>query len=146
MASKSTKGLHRTIGLVVDGVQQVGSFAKVTNFSASPDAEMPKTDHLGEEESEVDITIKGWNFSFAIEEEDAAAAAVWDAILSRSRVGQALPRIDLIEIRRYVDPSIQTKSFIYQEAVLKLDSEEASGRTEYNKASWSGACKRRKPL
>lgn len=143
MASKSTKGLHRTLGLVLDGVQQVGSFTKVNSFTATPDAEIKKSDHLGEAESEVDMMHHGWNFQFGIEEQDSAAARAYERIVAAASAGTALPRIDIIEIRAYVDPSLQVETFIYQECVLKLDSDESSGRKEYNKSMFSGACKRR---
>jgi hypothetical protein len=143
MASKSTKGLHRTLALVVDGVQQVGSFTKVVNFTATPDAEIKKSDHLGEPESEVDMMHHGWNFQFGIEEQDSAAAKVYESIANAATDGRTLPRVDLIEIRTYVDGSLPVETFLYQEAVMKMDSDESGGRKEYNKTMFSGACKRR---
>lgn len=144
MPSKSTKGLHRTLALVVDGVQQVGSFAKARSFEANPDASINKTDHLGEAESEVDLMHHGWDGKFTIEEEDAAAAKVYEKYVTASAAGTTMPRVSLMEIRRYVDPAIKPETFLYEEMVLKLDSESSSGRKDYNTASFTFAAKRRK--
>lgn len=144
MASKSTKGLHRTLVLVVEGVQKQGSFAKARTFEASPDASIMKTEHLGESESEVDLMHHGWDGKFSIEEEDAEAAKVYEKYVAASADGTTMPRISLMEIRRYVDPAILPETFLYEEMVLKLDNETAAGRKDYNLASFSFAAKRRK--
>jgi hypothetical protein len=144
MPSKSTKGLHRTLVLVVDGVQQAGSFAKARSFEATPDASIMKTEHLGESESEVDLMHHGWDGKFTLEEEDAAAAKVYEKYVTASADGTTMPRVSLMEIRRYVDPAILPETLLYEEMVLKLDNETASGRKEYNLASFSFSAKRRK--
>lgn len=143
MASKSSKGLHRTLALIVNGQQQPGSFVKVRTFSAKPDAAIMKTDHLGEALSEVDVMHHGWDISFTIEEEDANAAKYYEKVTASSEAGTTLPRVDLIEIRNYVDPSVLPETFVYGELVLKMDSDDSSGRKEYTTMSFSGACKTR---
>lgn len=144
MASKSTKGLHRTVALITNGVTQAGSFAKVRSFSVKPDATVSKTDHLGATTSVVDLMHHGWDGNFTIEEEDQSAALVYEGIAQAAVDGTTPPRISLMEIRRYVDPALIPQTFIYEDVILKLDEEAASGRKEYNTASFTFAATNRK--
>jgi hypothetical protein len=141
MASKSIKGLHQTVGLIVNGVQQVGSFSKVESFEQTPDADLMTSEFLGESESEVDFMHHGWQFRFDVQEEDTKIVDVYESIIVQARAGSPLPRIDVILITAYVDPAVPTMTEIFQEAVLKMDSRSASGRKEYLKAAFSGRCK-----
>ena len=83
MASNRIRGQEATLRIMVDGALQGGSFIKVENFKITPKADLPDSDFLGEKESEPDVQVHGYNFSFTCHEEDSVLTDLYLEIARR---------------------------------------------------------------
>lgn len=135
--SESLKGEHHTISIIIDGVTQAGSFAKLESFDWRPDAEIKKSDFVGEESSEGDLQYNGADFSFAIQEKDAAPLQFWDSIVAKIQNGEMSPDIVVSVTKSYRDPSMIPKTIVFESAVIKLDSMSVK-RKEFTMYNFSG--------
>lgn len=143
MADNKPKGANVTVALIIDGVQQVGSFAKCESFEESPDADIVKSSYLGQAEDDADFQHHGWDLKFTIAETDDSAARAYDKIVAAAAAGRALPSISLMVITTYPDPSKLPATDIYTGIVLKKDSRNVSGKKEMIKNTFSAFAKRK---
>lgn len=129
--------------VIIDGVQQQGSFSKVENFKWNPRQDLTDSDFVGETESEPDVMHHGFDVSFSIHEMDnSAVEAALMTFVDALTAGLPLPKVNLVFIKKYRDPAIPVKTLIFQNVKLKLDSQEASSRKDYVKSSFSGKCRK----
>jgi len=139
--SLRTRGQETFAQIVVDGDLLAGSFAKVENFKITPRADLVDTGFLGESEDDPDVMMHGYDFSFSMHEQDNRAFEVWDKTVSALAAGTTLPRIDVVVIKRYRDPSIKAVTLTLQKCVMKMDSQDLGSRKDYIKTSFSGKCR-----
>lgn len=141
--SDRSRGQETTLNVIVDGQLQAGSFAKVENFKWNPRQDLTDSDFIGETESEPDIMHHGYDMSFMIHEKDNSAVEnVLMAVVAALTSGGTLPKINLVFIKKYRDPSIHPKTLVFQNVRLKFDSQEAGGRKDYIKTSFSAKCRK----
>lgn len=143
MAVDRIRGQETTLQVSIGGQTQEGSFAKVENFKWNPRQDLTDSDFVGETESEPDIMHHGYDMSFTIHEKDNSAVEnVLLAIVDALTAGLPLPRVTMTFIKRYRDPSIPTKTLVFQNVKLKMDSQEAGGRKDYVKTAFSAKCRK----
>ena len=140
--STRIRGQEVTVGLIVDGAQQLGSFTKVEQFKLTPRTDLSDADFLGEKESEPDIQHHGFDFSFMTHEQDSKMFDLLFDIVNRERLGAPHPVVDVIVIHKYRDPGLPSKNIVLQQCVVKLDDHDIGGRKEFVKDSFSGKCRR----
>lgn len=141
--SQRAKGSNTSIVVVQNSQQQVGSFTKCETFEVTPDAEIKKSDFLGESTSDGDMQHHGYDFKFTIHEQDSKAIAFYNNIAAASEAGVLLPDMEVMAITQYPDPAQGIVTEILQDVVIKLDSRAFSGRKEYLKNAFSGFAKRK---
>lgn len=144
--SQRAKGLNTSLVVVLDGKEQAGSFTKCESFEITPDAEIKKSDFLGESTSDGDMQHHGYDFKFTIHEQDKNAIAFYSKVAAASEAGTLLPEVDVMAITQYPDPSQGVVTEVLHECVIKLDSASSSGRKEYKKNSFSGFAKRKQVI
>jgi hypothetical protein len=141
--SDRIRGQETTLQVIVDGDLKSGSFSKVENFKWNPREDLSDNDFIGETESEPDIMHHGYDMSFMIHEmENSAVEQVHQLMVDALTAGVPLPKVNLVFIKRYRDPSIPVKTLIFQNVRLKMDSQEAGSRKDYLKSSFSGKCRK----
>lgn len=142
MATDRIRGQETTLQFIVDGAQKSGSFAYVESFKWSPRQDLSDSDFLGETESEPDIMHHGFDFNFTLHEsENSPIDDVLLPIIQSNQQGTPLPSISLVFIKRYRNPATPTKTVVFQNVVLKFDSQDESSRKDYVKTAFSGKCK-----
>jgi hypothetical protein len=140
--SDRIRGQETSLQVIVDGALQQGSFSKVESFKWSPRQDLTDSDFLGETESEPDLIHHGHDFSFTIHERDNSAVAnVLMQVIQANVAGTALPVVNLVFIKRYRDPSIPVVTIIFQNCVIKFDSQDEANRKDYVKTAFSGKCR-----
>ena len=145
MAVDRIRGQETTLQVAINGQTQDGSFAKVENFKWNPRQDLTDSDFVGETESEPDIMHHGFDMSFLIhEKENGAVDNVLQPIVDALTAGLPLPSVTLTFIKRYRDPSVPTKTLVFQNVKLKMDSQEASSRKDYVKTAFSAKCRKMK--
>lgn len=143
MAVDRIRGQETTLQVAVGNVIQDGSFAKVENFKWNPRQDLSDSDFIGETESEPDLMHHGYDMSFMIHEKDNNAVDnVLQGVVDALTAGLPMPPVTLTFTKRYRDPSVPTKTLVFQNVKLKLDSQEASSRKDYVKTSFSGKCRK----
>jgi hypothetical protein len=141
--SDRIRGQETTLQVVVDGQLQAGSFAKVEDFEWNPKQDLTDSDFIGETESEPDFMHHGFEMKFTIHEKDNSAVEnVLQGLIDANVAGLPMPKVNLVFIKRYRDPSIPTKTLVFQTVRIKFDSQKAGGRKDYLKTSFSGKCKK----
>jgi hypothetical protein len=135
------RGQEVTVMLVVDGNQQVGSFAKTERFKWNPMADLESSDFVGESTSEPDVQHHGYEFSFTVHQMEGNALAVWQNIANQLAAGGVLPNVSLVAVKKFRDPSLVPETVVFQRVALKLDDEDVGGRKDYVKNGFSGRCR-----
>lgn len=141
--SQRLRGREVTIRLTVDGVEQVGSFFKVTEFTITPRTDLVEEEFLGELESDLDIMHHGYDFSFTVQQQDEATLNFLTTIVAREQVRDQHPDITMVVIYAYRDPFATSQVEVYYDVFLKVTERGFSGRKEYVTDGFEGKCKRR---
>jgi hypothetical protein len=140
-AATRIRGQEAQIQIVVDGDLKGSSFAKVTDFTLTPQDEIMTTSFLGETEDDFDYIHRGYDFSFKTHE---ASADINNFLrLCVERELNALPHPDIVIIVqvRYRDIAGTTDSIVLEQVRMKLDSKSISGAKDYVANSFSGKCR-----
>jgi len=136
------RGQETTLQVVVNNQAQVGSFSKCESFKWNPRQDLNDSDFIGEAESEPDLQHHGYDGSFVIHERDNGAVDnVLLPIVNAHTAGTPLPKINLVFIKRFRDPSLPPKTLVFQQVTLKMDGQEAS-RKDYVKSTFSFKCRK----
>ena len=131
-----------SVVLVVDGLPQVGSFAKVTTGQWTPRTDLTDTGFLGESEDEPDVQHHGYDLSFTIHEQDNSAVdSVFLPIVAALTNGQTLPEIGLIFIKKYRDASKPAVQLSFGKVKMKLDNQGFPDRKGFVTTSFSAKCR-----
>ena len=138
------RGQEVTVMVIVDGVPQAGSFAKITQGRWAPRADLSDTGFLGENEDEPDIQIHGYDLSFTIHEQDNGAVdAVWLPIVQAATAENGpLPVVDIIFFKKYRDRKLPPATLTFAQCKLKLDSQEFGDRKSHATTSFSAKCRK----
>ncbi len=137
------RGQHQTMSIVIDDVVQLGSFAKLEDFTPSPKADLTESDFIGESETDFDFQHHGWGGNFTIHESEKSPLTFYNRLVEASAAGTTLPKIDIVVVTTYVDRAAGVVTEIFQKCVLKLSGRANSGRKEFIKNSFEFACKRK---
>lgn len=140
MAIDRVRGQETSLSITVDGILQSGSFTTVDNFKWSPRQDLTNTGFLGEPTERPDLQHHGFDFSFSIHEIDNAAVNVLINIVNQELAGAAPPNMNLVFIKRYMDPALVPETLVFEKVRLKLDSQEAGSRKDFIKTMFSGSC------
>lgn len=144
--SQKMRGAELTMRISVDGIQQVGSLIKLTDFTINPRTDIVEDDYLGEKETDLDIQHHGFDGSFTIDYQDAEGLALADDIIEREINNEEHPQIVITVIYTFREPGARGKIATYFEVFMKQDEEGAGGRKEKVKGKFSFKAKRRKVM
>lgn len=100
MSSNLTRAKEATIQVTVDGVRQRWS-RMIKNFKIKPDAERPRTRHVGQARAQGDIDIKGYELTFSCNRSDSGWWDLINAVQTADRNGAALPQITVAITYKY---------------------------------------------
>lgn len=131
--SQRTRGQEISLRIAVDGQLQEGSFFKVVDFTTTHRSEIPETEFLGEDASDIDFRHDGFDFSWTLHEWDEAPLDLIATIIDREKQQQAHPEVTITVIHSYRGtgaPSPRVE--VYHECVIRASEQGFSGRTEYN--------------
>lgn len=141
MAYLGIRGQETTLQIIIDGDVKQGTFARVENFTLTPRTDLSDLDFLGEDTSTPDVQHHGYDFSFTVNEEDTQAMTFLMSLVQNEELGLPHQDVQINQIVRYRDPSLQTSQRILNDCVLKLDSTSFGGRKELVKNAFSGKCR-----
>lgn len=139
------RGSETTLSVTIDGQQLNGSFAKVESWKVTPRTDLIESDFIGEPLTDLDIQHHGYDISFTIREStrdviDTLLRIVSLASPTLPGTGNS-PAITLTFVRRFRDVGQVALTTICSGVLLKVDDEDASGRKDFVKCSFSGKCK-----
>lgn len=140
------RGQEVTVRVVVDGEVQPGSFFKVTEFTTAMRTDINEEPFLGELEDDLDIQHHGFDFSFTVQNEDAATLEFLSTIIGREQNAEQHPDITLTVIYNYREPGVQDRVEVFHDVFLKVNEQSFGGRKEYVTTSLEGKAKRRSLL
>lgn len=120
-----------------------GSFAKVKNFSITPRIDQTEEGYVGETADDLDQQVHGYDFSFSIDELDSAAIDFLSLIAFKELTNLAPPIITVTASYVYRDLTIQPRTEILTECILKPAERNVGGRKEYISNSYEGKAKHR---
>jgi hypothetical protein len=140
--AQRTKGQDTTLIVSIDDAPQAGSFKKVEGFNWKPEQEIQDSNFLGEPESDYDIQHDGFSGSFTIHElENGAVTNVLKPMVAALAVGDTLPKVTLVFIKAYRDPSLQPAVLTFEGVKLIMTGQDAGDRKGYVKTAFSFKCK-----
>jgi hypothetical protein len=137
------RGIEVTVRVLVEGVLRQGLFRHLTQFTRNNREDIPETELLGQQETELDFIHSGFDLSWSCQIEDADNLAFVDELIAIQRDKQPLPPITIQVEYRFRDPRILPRMAIYRGVVMKEDSESFSSRTDYIECQYSAKAKRR---
>ena len=140
------RGSEDSIKIIVDGKLLKGSFALVDSFKHTPRIDFADGDFLGEKLSEPDYQMHGHEISFTVNESDSACQDLLTQIASQEEQGLLPPKVNIVRRRTYRDGVTPPLVEVYERLLLKPDDNTNGGRKDYVKWSWTGRCKKRRPL
>jgi hypothetical protein len=141
--SLKQRGQEATIIFNVDGVTQVGSFAKVKDFAMSPRTDINEEEYLGELESDLDIQHHGFDFSFTVDNQDERTLDYLSLIVGREQAQQAHPDITMTILNAYRERNAINQAEIYNDVFMKVTEQGYPGRKENVTTGFEGKCKKR---
>lgn len=136
------RGQEVSVTLVLDGVPQGGSFAKMEQFTATPNTELQANDYIGEVLQVPDKQHHGWDFNWTMREQDRRVLDAYQEILDAEEESRPQPVVHIVITTKYRSPEEPSTTIVIQDAVLKLDSYDIGGRAEYVKSTWSGKARK----
>jgi len=137
------RGQEITVGFIVEGIPQVGSFTRVIDFNARPDTEIKKIDHLGEPETDFDIQHHGWELSMTVHVEDSAILDYTEELILREQEHTSPQSVSLQVTYSFRDDATPNKQVTYYGVVLKQEDDGFRGRKEHLEVKLVGNAKRR---
>lgn len=140
------RGQEATLRIAVDGVPQVGSFFKVTDFTTTPRTDLQEADYMGESESDIDIMHHGFDFSFSVDMQDGGTIDMLDDLANRNDNAATPQDITLTVIYTMRQPSTSGRIVTYHDCFIKVDEEGAPGRKERIKTKFTCKAKKRVTL
>ncbi len=136
------RGKETIVRFAIDGVAKTdGSWVKLKDFRITPRTELVETDYLGESETDLDSIHNGFDFSFNMDHEDAAALEFLRDLCDRSAAGQRPQQVTMTVIYNYRQRAT-VKAQTFQDVFLKVDDVNLGGRTEVVSTAFSGKCKK----
>lgn len=142
-SSLKTRGSDISVLLAVDGKDQQKSLTKVVDFNAKTRADISEDDYLGEDATEHEIQIHGYDVSFTVDMIDEEGMLLWEEIVAREKARTAHPKITLKVIYTFREPGVRPRMTVYPEITMMMEEEGAGGRKEKAKQKWMGKCQRR---
>ena len=139
--SQRIRGQEATVQVIVDGDVKKGTFTKVTNFNLTPRTDIQETPFLGEIEDDLDIQHHGYDFDFELHQQDSKAYDLMQTIVVREQDRLAHPNVNIVVTLAFRSLSEPSKTFVLEQAFMKMDSMGFGGRKEYVTAKFSGKCK-----
>jgi hypothetical protein len=140
--SARIRGPETTLRLSLDGKDQEGTFLKVLKWTVTPKITNEETDFIGETEPDGDTLLRGYNFSFETQELDRKADDLVAALQANQDAFLPPPTIMMTVFKQYRQPSAGAVTHIYSEISMKVDSEDAEGKS-YLTYKFSGFAKHR---
>lgn len=140
------RGQEITTRVIVDGVEQPGSFFKVTEFTTTPRTDLIEEEYLGELQSDLDIQHHGFDFSFTVHVQDQTVLNFLTTIVAREQAALPHPTISIVVTHVYREPGAVNQTEVYHDVFLKVSENGFSGRKEYVMASFEGKARRRSQL
>lgn len=123
--------------------QIVGSFFKVRDFTVTPRTDLTEEGFLGEAFDDIDIQHHGYDFSFTIDETDAAAINFLSLITYKESASLRPTEVGLTVSYTYRDSAVLPRSETYIGCLLKVASRTIGGRKEYIQTAIEGKAKDR---
>ncbi len=141
------RGSEVTLRIAIDGVAQVGSMLKVSDFTVTPRQDLQEADYMGEAESDLDVQHHGYDLAWSVDMLDATTIDILDDIASRNEAHLAPQDITITVIYTFRDTSSGAgRIVVYHDCVMKQDEEGFSGRKERVKTKYTAKAKTRETL
>jgi len=121
-----------------------GSFFKVRDFTLTPRVDLVEESFIGEIFDDLDQQLHGYDFSFTIDESDAAALNFMDLIAFKEGNSLPPPEVGVSVSYIYRDQTVLPRTEQLIDCVLKLSERSIGGRKEYIQNSFEGKCKDKK--
>lgn len=141
--SQRQRGQEVTIRVAIDGVQQGGSFLKVTDWEAVQRADLVEEGYAGELEDDIDYQFHGWDLSFSIHNQDQKSLQVMQSIIDREQNAERHPNITITVLHGYRAGLGTNQIEVFHRVYLKPGAHGFSGRKDYVKTAFEGKCKKR---
>lgn len=137
------RGLDITVKVAVAGVLRHGLFKNVTTFTRNNRQDLPETELLGQQETELDFIHNGYDLQWTAQQEDADAMDFVDTLVQLQIDRSPIPPITISAEYRYRDPGIQDRLVVYRDCKMKEDSESFARRSDFVENTFSAKAKRR---
>jgi len=141
-----TRGQEVTIRVAVDGSPKAGSMLRVTNFTATPQQDLPELDYLGQTETDYDFQHNGFHLQWEIHQEDAESIDMLDQAIANERAHLAPRPVTITVIYKYRDPAQPGRIVVYHAAKAMQGDEGFKGRKDHNTVAYTAKARRRSTL
>lgn len=138
--SERLRGLEVTIRFSVDGSLLGGTFVKCTDFTITPRDELPETDFIGEDESDIDYRHDGFDFSGSFQELDRATRQYLALLVFNHEQHIAPPDVTMMVDYGYRDGITVLETF--RKCRMKIDETTIGSRKDYVTCKVSGKAKK----
>jgi hypothetical protein len=129
------------VQIYLDGKKLDGDFENITSFTITPRAEFVHVQYAGDERERADIEIKGYDFTFELNESSTLWLATWKKYEDADRVGRVFPNGKVIATPKYRETGQPIAAVLFGDLLLKLDNRsQQSG--QFVRQTWSGTCQR----
>lgn len=129
--------------LAVDGRDLEKSFLKVTDWEVTPQVTIEKTSFTGESRPDADTNHQGYDFSFTIQELGGDVEDLVQLLDELDLDHKPVPNIMVSVYRLFRQPGEGDRMAVYENAVMKCDSQRGEG-SSYINSRWSGFAPTRK--
>lgn len=146
--SNRIRGEEVTLTWVVeqpDGSQAPmrGTWQKALNFVATPRADIPETEFIGEDESDLDYQFHGWDLSWEFQEQDASAVRFMADLEQRQQDRRAHPRITLQVRYDYRESGERSIVTVFRPVFISPRDQSFQTRKDYVATKFEAKAKRR---
>ena len=144
--SARIRAQETTIRVSVDGKDQEGTtWLKALKWTVTPKITNEETDFVGETVPDGDTLLRGYNFSFETQQGDSKVDDFVDALQANQDAFLPPPTIIMTVFKQYREPSAGATTLVYSGVSMKVDSEDAEGKS-YVTYKFSGFAKYREQL
>lgn len=144
--SARIRGAEFTVRFSIDGKDQEGpTWMKDVKFTVTPKISNEETDFLGEDVADGDTIVRGYNFTVETQEGDSKIDDFVAMLQANQDAFLPPPTIMMTVFKQYREPGAGSVVHVYSDISMKLDSNDAEGKS-YVTNKLSGYAKRREMI
>jgi hypothetical protein len=137
--SQRTRGSESTVQVIIDGDLKTGSWAKVLDWTISPQQDIQETGFQGELEDDYDFSHHGYGFDMTLQELDKKLRDVLLSLVAREQARSTYPDVQIVLTIKHRGNA--TETLVLENVKFKFDSISSAAKKDFIQTKISGSFK-----